>query len=82
VVALATSQWFTGRISATWLFFPAYARAGTSMKEKLRKQFIELCNEDTPMTRRACAAKLGNFSTQLEKTHVIQELLPVFRQLS
>ena len=52
------------------------------MKEKLRKQFIELCNEDTPMTRRACAAKLGNFSTQLEKTHVIQELLPVFRQLS
>ena len=28
-------------------------------KEKLRKKFIELCNEDTPMIRRACASKLG-----------------------
>jgi hypothetical protein len=29
----------------------------------LRKKFIELCNEDTPMIRRACASKLGLFST-------------------
>ena len=34
------------------------------------------------MIRRACATRLGVFSTQLEKPHVIQELLPVFRQLS
>ena len=34
------------------------------------------------MIRRACAARLGDFSTQLEKQHVIQELLPIFRQLS
>lgn len=34
------------------------------------------------MIRRVCAAKLGEFSTQLEKQHVIQELLPIFRQLS
>lgn len=43
---------------------------------------MELCQEDTPMIRRACAARLGEFSTQLEKQHVIQELLPIFRQLS
>jgi len=31
------------------------------------------------MIRRACASKLGQFSTQLEKQHVITELLPIFR---
>ncbi len=34
------------------------------------------------MIRRACATRLGIFSTQLEKPHIIQELLPIFRQLS
>ena len=34
------------------------------------------------MIRRACAAKLGQFSTVLEKQHVIQELLPIYRALS
>jgi hypothetical protein len=31
--------------------------------EELRKKFIELCNEDTPMIRRACALQLGKFAT-------------------
>lgn len=43
---------------------------------------MELCQEDTPMIRRVCAAKLGIFATKLDKQHVIQELLPIFRQLS
>ena len=34
------------------------------------------------MIRRACASKLGLFATQLEKQHVLQEILPIFRQLS
>ena len=34
------------------------------------------------MIRRACARKLGEIATQLEKTHVLQEMLPCFRQLS
>jgi hypothetical protein len=40
------------------LFYPAYSRAGPR-KEQLRKLFIELVNEDTPMIRRACASKIG-----------------------
>jgi hypothetical protein len=31
------------------------------------------------MIRRACASKLGQFATQLEKQHVLQEILPIFR---
>ncbi len=81
VIKLAQSEWFTGRITACSLFQPSYGKAG-SQKDKLRKKFIDLCNEDTPMIRRACAMRLGTFSTQLDKNHIIQELLPIFRQLS
>lgn len=81
IIRLADASWFPGRVSAIPLFFFAYAKAN-SQKEPLRKKFMELCQEDTPMIRRVCAAKLGEFATKLEKQHVIQELLPVFRQLS
>lgn len=58
VIRLAQGEWFTGRVSSCALFFTAYGRSNTQ-KEKLRKKFIELCNEDTPMIRRACASKIG-----------------------
>ena len=70
VIKLAQSEWFTGRVSSCQLFYPCYHRAG-QQKERLRKKFIELCNEDTPMIRRACAARLGMFSTKLDKSHVL-----------
>jgi serine/threonine-protein phosphatase 2A regulatory subunit A len=63
---LSTAEWFPGRICAVSLFQACYARSG-SKKELLRSKFIELCNEDTPMIRRACANKLGAFSSVLEK---------------
>ena len=81
VIRLAQAEWFTGRVSACSLFQAAYPRAN-AQKERLRKKFMELCQEDTPMIRRVCAAKLGTFAQKLEKQHVIQELLPIFRQLS
>ena len=62
VIKLAQGEWFTGRVSSCHLFFPCYSKSG-HQKEKLRKKFIELCNEDTPMIRRACASKLGQFAT-------------------
>jgi serine/threonine-protein phosphatase 2A regulatory subunit A len=54
VIRLAQAEWFTGRVSSCALFFHAYPRSG-SQKERLRKKFMELCQEDTPMIRRACA---------------------------
>jgi serine/threonine-protein phosphatase 2A regulatory subunit A len=70
VIRLATTDWFTGRVSSCALMAGAYSRSN-AQKERLRKKFIELCQEDTPMIRRACAQKLGEFSTKLEKQHVI-----------
>ena len=43
-------QGFTGKTSSCSLFTACYQRAGPQ-KEKLRKKFIELCNEDTPNFR-------------------------------
>lgn len=81
VLKLASSDWFPGRVSACSLFSKAYEKAG-SHKEELRKKFLELCNEDTPIVRRAGSSKLGEFATHVEKSHVIQEILPVFRKLA
>ena len=81
VMDLAVNEWFPSRQSSCRLFEKCYPRAGHH-KEKLRKKFIELCNEDQPMIRRACASMLGSFATTLEKQHILQEILPIFRQLS
>lgn len=81
VVQLAQGNHFSQRQSSCNLFQCCYKRSGIH-REKLRKLFIELCNEDTPMVRRTCATKLGQFTVQVEKQHVIQDFMPVFKQLS
>lgn len=81
VIRLAQSEWFTGRVSSCWLFQHAYPRS-QSHQDRLRKKFMELCQEDTPMIRRACALKLGTFSLNCDKNHIIAEILPIFRQLA
>lgn len=64
VIRLAQAEWFTGRVSSVSLFYHAFPRAN-AQRDRLRKKFMELCQEDTPMIRRACASKIGEFSTQL-----------------
>ena len=81
VLKLAQGEWFTGRVSSCQLFQAVYTKSGPH-KDRLRKKFVELCNEDTPMIRRACAKEVGKFASQLEKQSLLQELLPVFRELS
>lgn len=58
VIKLSQCEWFMGKTSSCALFIACYPKSGPQ-KEKLRKKFIELCNEDTPLIRRACALRLG-----------------------
>ena len=81
ILKLASSDWFPGRVSACFLFSEAYEKGG-SHKDELRKKFLELCNEDTPIVRRAGSSKIGEFATHVEKSYVIQEILPIFRKLA
>ncbi len=81
VFRLSTSDWFPGRVSACSLFSKAYEHAG-SHKEELRKKFLELWNEDTPIVRRAGSKRLGEFATHVEKPYVIKEIFPILKKLA
>ena len=81
VVKLAQSEWFTGKVTSCSLFRACYAKSG-GLKDRLLKQFVQLCNEDTAMIRRACAREFGKLSSQVDRVHLLNDLMPVFRQLS
>ena len=81
VLNLASGQSFTSRISAVGLLSCAYSRSGM-FKEKFRAQFINLCHEDTPIVRRATAKMMGEICTVLEREPLVNDILPVFRQLA
>jgi serine/threonine-protein phosphatase 2A regulatory subunit A len=44
--------------------------------------FKSLCQDDTPMVRRAAASKLGEFAKVVEPEYLHQELVPLFTNLA
>jgi serine/threonine-protein phosphatase 2A regulatory subunit A len=56
---LSGGDWFTSRTSSTSLFAAVYSKLGKDLQDELRKLFSALCNDDTPMVRRAAARDLG-----------------------
>ena len=48
----------------------------------LNRLFKGLCQDDTPMVRRAAASKLGEFAKVVEPEHLRQELVPSFTSLA
>jgi serine/threonine-protein phosphatase 2A regulatory subunit A len=79
---LSTADWFTSRTSAASLYSPVYSRVSAQTAAELRKLFTQLCNDDTPMVRRAAAKWLGPFAKTFAKEHTMSDALPVYRKLS
>ncbi|GAA5865455.1 hypothetical protein JCM8547_001249 [Rhodosporidiobolus lusitaniae] len=79
---LSTGEWFTSRTSATAMYASAYPKATAPVQEDLLKMFMKLCDDDTPMARRAAAKELGGFAKQLSHDTLHADLLPAFRKLS
>lgn len=79
---LSTGDWFTSRTSATALYAAAYPKATAPIQDEAIKMFSKLCEDDTPMVRRAAAKALGDFSQQLSHDTLVNDLLPPFRKLS
>lgn len=52
------------------------------MKAELRQHFRSLCQDDTPMVRRAAAYKLGEFARVVEVEYVKSDLIPMFVTLA
>ncbi|GAB9468266.1 Serine/threonine-protein phosphatase [Globisporangium polare] len=83
VKKLAEGDWFTSRVSACSLFAAVYQRlTEAGRKKELRDFFQLLCNDDTPMVRRAAASNIGKFAATLEKEHLNGLVLPLFRSLT
>ncbi|KAJ3020024.1 hypothetical protein HKX48_001439 [Thoreauomyces humboldtii] len=79
---LSTGDWFTSRTSACGLYAPAYALSSPATQDELRKMYIQLCNDDTPMVRRAAGTHLAKLAKKVSKEHVISDIIPLFRQLA
>jgi len=63
---LASGDWFTTRCSSCALFSAAYSKSTqTSTQSELRNLFLQLCQDDTPMVRRAATTKLADFTTAI-----------------
>nr|CAD7259517.1 unnamed protein product [Timema shepardi] len=82
VQRLAAGDWFTSRTSACGLFSVCYQRVGPGVKADLRSHFRTLCQDDTPMVRRAAASKLGEFARVVEVEYLKSDLIPMFVNLA
>merc|ERR1719400_838867 len=82
VKRLAKGEWFTSRTSACGLFVVCYPRVSTAVKADLRGQFRKLCQDDTPMVRRAASGKLGEFAKAVELEYLKSDLIPMFINLA
>jgi serine/threonine-protein phosphatase 2A regulatory subunit A len=82
LVSLATrlvgADWFTAKVSAANILPVIVAQ---TKDQDLRFLFKELCNDETPMVRRAAAQNLGKFMLHL-KMDKVQDMVPLLQQLS
>lgn len=79
---LVSGDWFTSRTSACGLFSVCYPRVSAAVKAELRNNFRQLCQDETPMVRRAAAGKLGEFAKVVEVEYLKSDLIPMFVQMA
>ncbi|KAG4300900.1 hypothetical protein PCANB_002893 [Pneumocystis canis] len=79
---LSSGEWFTSRTSATGLYTTVYKRVTKSIQDLLRKNFSYLCSDETPMVRRVAATNFCKFVLQVNKSQVIEDLIPVFNVIA
>eukprot|EP00397_Hematodinium_sp_SG-2012_P009696 GEMP01009787.1.p1 GENE.GEMP01009787.1~~GEMP01009787.1.p1 ORF type:complete len:589 (+),score=86.95 GEMP01009787.1:254-2020(+) len=79
---LTGADWFTPRVSACSLFPAVYPHATDTQKTDMRKWYGVLCSDDTPMVRRAAAEKLKNLVSVIDKQSIMNDIIPVYRQLA
>ncbi|KAJ3158369.1 hypothetical protein HDU86_002835 [Geranomyces michiganensis] len=79
---LSIGDWFTSRTSACGLYAPAYSLSTPTTQEELRRLYAQLCNDDTPMVRRAAGTHLAKLTKKVSKEHVLSEIIPLFRHLA
>ena len=64
------------------LFPAAYKRVGANTRSELRDLYPSLCNDDTPMVRRAASSKMGEFFVVMEPEHIVGDYMKHFLSLA
>ncbi|KAJ7071020.1 armadillo-type protein [Mycena amicta] len=78
---LSQGEWFTSRTSSAALYPAVYAKVSPAIQDDLRKSFVALGSDDTPMVRRAAAKWLGALLVHFSPQHVVSDGLPIYRRL-
>ncbi|KAK0427309.1 hypothetical protein QR680_010162 [Steinernema hermaphroditum] len=78
---LAKADWFTSRTSACGLFAMGYERVGEAHQQEIEDLFKCLCDDDTPMVRRAAGKALHELIPVFNKNLVQESLLPIFNKM-
>lgn len=79
---LAGGDWFTNRVSACGLFSCCYPLVPEQIQEELRGMFNSLCNDDTPMVRKAAYQHLGEYAEQVPKQCFSTDVLPNLKAMA
>lgn len=79
---LANGDWFTTRVSACGLFPATYPLVAEQIQEELRGLFAALCNDDTPMVRKAAYQNLGEFASGVQKQFFRSDIVPILKAVS
>lgn len=74
---LVSADWFTAKVSVAGMGPKLYE---VTKDDELRFLYRDLCQDDTPMVRRAAAVHLGKFMSHLAPQGV-QDLQPILEQL-
>lgn len=77
------NDFFTARVSACALFPTAYKYSEDSAeKDKLRKAYVNICQDDTPMVRRAAANKMRDLVQVCDKQDFLDDMITIYKKLS
>lgn len=79
---LANGDWFTTRVSACGLLTASYPLVNETLQAELRELSNNLCNDDTPMVRKAAYQQLGSFACVVEKQYFKSDILNIVKQIS
>jgi serine/threonine-protein phosphatase 2A regulatory subunit A len=79
---LSTRDWFTARVSAAALFPAIYCRVDSATQESLRDSFKKLCEDSTPMVRRAACQHLPALMAEVGAAHAESFGVPLARALA
>eukprot|EP00463_Aulacantha_scolymantha_P006419 TRINITY_DN806_c0_g1_i1.p1 TRINITY_DN806_c0_g1~~TRINITY_DN806_c0_g1_i1.p1 ORF type:complete len:488 (-),score=89.43 TRINITY_DN806_c0_g1_i1:333-1796(-) len=79
---LANGDWFTTRVSACGLFSSTYPLVDENLQEELRSLYRNLCDDDTPMVRKAAYQNLGKLCLAVPKAHFKSDIYQILKGLS